>query len=104
MLPKSRFNEGRISQLSAQVLTAKLIEAPVNSDVALIGSTVTIVEQGEDDEEVYQIVGANEADPTKGKISNESRIGVALIGSRLNDVVTVKTPGGIIKFKVVKIS
>jgi len=98
------FNEGRITELTNSVHTAKIIEAPTNSDIVVIGSTVTIVEEGEEDEEVYQIVGAKEANPVEGKISNESPIGKALIGSRLNDVVPVKTPGGMIDFEVVGIS
>lgn len=97
-------NEGAIKELKNSIGSAKLIEAPTSTGFVSIGSTVTIIEDGEEDEEVYQIVGATEANPAKGKISNESPIGNALIGAKLNQTVTVKTPGGKIDFSIVNIS
>ena len=68
-----------------------------------VGSQVTIVEDGESDEEVYTIVGAAEANPSEGKISNLSPIGSALIGAKKGEKVRVQTPSGQIIFKVKKI-
>ena len=55
------------------------------------------------DPETYYMVGAKEADPRSGKISNESPIGKALMDHKVGDVVEAETPGGKIKFKIVKI-
>ena len=51
----------------------------------------------------HHLVGATEADPTKGKISHESPIGKALMDQKVGDVVEAETPGGVIKFKILKI-
>ena len=64
------------------------------SDSVRVGSTVTVVENGYDNEETYRIVGAQEADPSNGYISNESPFGRALLGAKVGQVVTVETPGG----------
>jgi transcription elongation factor GreA len=69
----------------------------------MVGTEVTI--QGEDDEpETYRIVGAAEADPRNGKISNESPMGAALLGRRVGDRVRVETPGGEWRVTIKKIS
>ena len=65
-----------------------------------LGSVVTIIEEGEDSEETYSIVGAAEANPREGKISHESPIGAALLGHKKGDKVKVKTPGGEITLKI----
>ena len=57
-----------------------------------------------DEKEEYIIVGSTEADPLEGKISNESPIGAALLGRKKNEVVDAETPGGILQFKILKIS
>ena len=71
-------------------------------DEVEVGATVTIQEEDYPPEE-YLLVGAKEADPRNGKISNESPIGQAIIGSRVGDIATAKTPNGEIKFKILKI-
>jgi transcription elongation factor GreA len=68
----------------------------------MIGSQVTVVEDGSEPE-TYKIVGAAEADPDRGLISNESPLGAALLQARKGDTVRVETPGGEIFFKIVKI-
>ena len=65
---------------------------------------MTIVEDGTDDEEIYSIVGAAEANPSEGKISHLSPIGSALIGAKKGEKVRVATPSGTITFKVKKIN
>ena len=94
------FIEGRIRDIEDSLRRAKIIEDVGPSDVVRVGSTVTVTEEGYDDEETYNIVGAQEADPGNGRISNESPIGLALLGSRAGDIVTVYTPAGEIRFQV----
>jgi transcription elongation factor GreA len=97
------FVEGRIHYLENILRSAVIISHNGASDEVRVGSTVTIVEDGMDDEETYYIVGAAEANPREGKISHESPIGAALLGKKKGNKVTVKTPGGEIVFKIKKI-
>jgi transcription elongation factor GreA len=94
------FIEGRIRDIEDSLRRAKIIENSGPSDVVRVGSTVVVAEEGYDDEEEYSIVGPHEADPGNGRISNESPIGSALIGSRRGQVVRVQTPGGEIHLEV----
>ncbi|HMQ55454.1 MAG TPA: transcription elongation factor GreA [Anaerolineae bacterium] len=97
------FLEGQIQKIEAQLRNAVLIqETNRNGDRVHIGSTVTVFEDGFG-EETYTIVGSAEADPLNGKISNESPIGQALLGSKLDQEVTVSTPDGTVVYKIVKI-
>lgn len=98
------FVEGRIQYLENILRSATIITNDGKSDVVSLGSQVTIVEVGMSEEEVYSIVGAAEANPSEGKISNESPIGSALLGSKKGDKVRVKTPDGEMFFKVKKIN
>lgn len=97
------FLEGKIQTIQAQLRNAILIEdTNGRADVVIIGSTVTVEEEGFG-EETYTIVGSAEADPLEGKISNESPIGRALLGAKPNDKVKAETPGGEVVYKVLKI-
>lgn len=97
------FLEGRIQTIEAQLRNVVIIETNGNgTDTVDIGNTVTVAEDGVG-EETYQIVGSAEADPLDGKISNESPIGMALLGAKKGDMVTAETPGGEIVFKILKI-
>ncbi len=98
------FVEGRIRDLEDSLRRAQLIEDEGPSDVVRVGSTVTVSEEGFDEVETYNIVGAHEADPANGRISNESPIGRALLGARAGDVVSVEAPAGEIRFEVQSIS
>lgn len=97
------FVEGRILTLESMLKNYVLIEeqAKDNEEVSL-GNTVT-VEEGDNPEEKYHIVGAAEADPTQGRISNESPLGRALLGRRVGDTVQVSAPAGLLTFRIVKI-
>ena len=95
------FLEGRIQEIDAILRTAVIIEKK-HSDVVTVGSHVTI-QEADFPPETYHVVGAKEADPSNGKISNESPIGSALINHKAGDVVEAETPGGKIKFKILKI-
>jgi transcription elongation factor GreA len=97
------FLEGRIQYLENILRAAVVITNSGTNDIVRLGSVVTIVEEGMDDEETYSIVGAAEANPREGKISHESPIGGALLGHKKGDKVHTKTPGGEVVFKIKKI-
>lgn len=94
------FLEGRIQYLENIIRSARIIENNGPSDQVRLGSEVTILEEGADQEEIYLIVGAAEANPREGKISHESPIGAALLGHKKGDKVRTKTPGGEMIFKI----
>ena len=96
------FLEGRIKELEAILRNAVIIEKSEDHGVVAIGSEVTIQEDGLDPE-TYYLVGPTEADPRKGRISHESPIGRAIIDKKVGDIAEAETPGGKIKFKIVKI-
>jgi transcription elongation factor GreA len=97
------FLEGRINYLENILRSAVIISNDGTTDVVSLGSAVTIVEEGGDEEETYTIVGAAEANPREGKISNESPIGSTLLGRKKGEKVKVKTPGGETVFKIKRI-
>lgn len=97
------FTEGRIRDLQDKLRRAKVIKDTLPSDTVQIGSRVTVLEEGEEDSETYTIVGQHEADPSNGRISNESPFGRGLLGAKRGQTVTVETPGGRIKLKIQKI-
>ena len=97
------FIEGRVRQLEDMLRRGKVIDKSGPVNVVRIGSTVTVVEVGVDEEETYVIVGAHEADPTRGRISNISPIGSALLGAKKGQTVRAETPAGLIEFQVVGI-
>lgn len=96
------FVEGRILELDRIIAQAKLIERSTSKDLVQIGSTVTVKEDGKKAEE-YTIVGAAEANPKEGLISNESPLGRALLDHKVGDDVQVQAPAGTLQFRVVKI-
>ncbi len=96
------FVEGRILELERMLAKAQIIEHNKKADNVEIGATVTIKE-GNKKPETFTIVGAAEADPKEGLISNESPLGSALLTKQVGDVVEVEAPDGVIRFKVVKI-
>lgn len=95
------FLEGRIRELQRSLRRAQVIEDHGRTDRVRVGCTVTVLEEGEDEEETYRIVGVHEAAPGNGLISNESPFGRALLGAKVGETVQVNTPaGGTIKLKV----
>ena len=86
--------EARIRELEAIIKNHVLIETRTESGVVGMGSTVHFVEDGEDHEETYRIVGPAEAAPKEGRVSFESAVGKALMGHKKDDVVKITTPGG----------
>ena len=92
------FVESEIKELEEKIQNAVIIdEDSLRKDVVSLGSTVVVAflfNGEEDDEEEYQIVGTTEADAAKGRISNESPLGEALIGGKKGDIVEMLAPGG----------
>lgn len=98
------FLEGRILEIESILSRAEITDdKDLDNTSVQIGNRVTIQEEGED-EESWEIVGANEASPLEGKISYESPIGAALINKKAGQKVNVTLPNGeIIVYKVLKI-
>ena len=97
------FVEGRILTLETMLKNYVLIdETKIEADEVSLGNTVT-VKEGDNDPEKYHLVGAAEADPTKGRISNESPLGQALLGRRVGDTVQVSAPAGLLTFRILTI-
>jgi transcription elongation factor GreA len=95
------FLEGRIQELERMLLDAVVIDDSQRSnDQVGLGSHVTVTEEGEEAPETFVIVGAAEADPANGRISNESPLGQALMAHRVGDKVTVQAPAGEINFTI----
>lgn len=96
------FVEGRIREIEAILSTAQILTNSGQCDSVSLGARVTVVEDG-GEPETYQIVGRAEADPSKGRISNESPLGRALLGRRIGDRVRVDTPAGVTWFEIIAI-
>ncbi|MEK7125776.1 MAG: transcription elongation factor GreA [Patescibacteria group bacterium] len=96
------FTEGRIMDIEETLKNAQVIAGKdANPDQVDIGDTIKVSKDGE--EVVYTIVGSNEADPLNGKISNESPMGEAFLGTKKGDECTVKTPKGEVKYTIVAV-
>lgn len=96
--------EARIEELDRILKNAEVVvEDEVEVDVINIGCKVRILDLEYDDELVYKIVGSTEANSLKGKISNESPVGRALLGARIGDVVNVETHSGVLQYKILEI-
>jgi len=96
------FIEGRILTIEVLLSEAVLIEEDGPTNMVRVGSTVKVQEDGSKPEQ-YTIVGAAEANPAKGLISNESPLGKALLGRKVGDEIKVNAPAGVLSFKVIKI-
>lgn len=94
------FVEGRILTIETLLSEAVIIEEEGPEGVVHVGSKVRVQEDGGMPEE-YMIVGAAEANPAKGLISNESPLGKALLGRKVGDEVKVNAPAGVLSFRVV---
>jgi transcription elongation factor GreA len=97
------FLEGKIAELTETLGNVIIIEQnSFSKDTVDVGCKVTIQED-QDPVETYFIVGPQEANPAKGRISHNSPIGQALLGHRIGDAVIVTTPNGTLKLKITKI-
>ena len=99
------FIEGRILELEQMINTATIIDDTANKKKGVVGlgSVVVVKDMETGEEEVYTIVGTTEADPFENRISNESPVGAAILGQKVNTVVQVNTPVGELAYKIVKV-
>lgn len=96
--------EARIAQIESILKNAKIIdESELTNEHIHVGSTVRIHDCEFDEDSEYQIIGANEADPFNGKLSDESPVGAALLGHKAGDTVIIETPEGEVKFIILEI-
>ena len=102
---KQSFFEGRIQELENKIGRAEVIDPKkiANKERVVFGLTVTIEDSESAKIRKYQLVGADESNPDEGKISITSPIGRALIGKEMDDVVEVRTPGGLREFIILDI-
>lgn len=99
------FIEGRIQKIDNMLQNAEIINlSDLNEGEIALGRTVLFKELPDGYEEEYTIVGAAEADPFSGKISNESPIAKALIGRIVGDKVTIETPGGEMNVEILNVN
>jgi transcription elongation factor GreA len=97
------FVEGRIKELEILLATARVITDKERAESVQVGCTVTVQEEG-NEPETYTIVGAAEANPRAGRISNESPLGRALLSHRTGERVQVDAPAGSFTIEIVKIA
>lgn len=97
------FLEGRIKDLEALLGRAVIISEASHNGVIAVGSTVLLREKGREPVK-YFLVGAQEADPRNGKISNESPIGRALLGHQAGETVEAATPAGKLHFEILEVA
>ena len=96
--------EARIEEIEKILKNAEVVvEEDVNLDKISIGCNIRILDLEFDEELEYKIVGSTEANSLKGKISNESPVGKALIGKKVGETVTVETQAGEISYKILEI-
>lgn len=96
--------EARIEEIDKILKNAEVVvEDEVEVDAINIGCKVKILDLEFEDEMEYKIVGSTEANSLKGKISNESPVGKALIGAKVGDIVNVETHSGVLQYKILEI-
>lgn len=94
--------EGRIKKIEKMLENYEIIDKTSN-DIVGLGSTVNIKYIDDDEEDQYEIVGSQEADPFMSKISNESPIAKALLNKKVGDIVEVESPNGVYKIEITEI-
>ncbi len=98
-------NEAKIADLENKVRYAKIIdESEIDTKTVQVGNTVKIFDMEFEEEVVYTIVGSTEVDLAQNRISNESPIGMALLGAKKGEIVEVNAPAGVLKYKVLSIT
>lgn len=95
------FNEGRIEELENIVKNAQLISHAHGQSTVDVGSTIKV--KSVTGEHTFTIVGASESNPVQGFISNESPLGKSFLGHKKGTEVEVKTPRGIVKYKIIEV-
>ncbi len=98
-------NEARIKELEELIENAVILdESSIDTSVISLGSAVKVLNLDVNAEFTYDLVGSNESDPMKGKISDQSPIGAALIGKKAGDEVEVTVPNGTVRLRVLEVA
>ena len=98
-------NENKIVELENKIRHAKIIdESEIDTKTVQVGNTVKLYDLEFDEEVSYTIVGSTEVDLAQSKISNESPLGKALLGSKKNQIVDVQAPSGVTQYKILSIT
>jgi transcription elongation factor GreA len=96
--------ETRIVRLQARLRSARVVEVEAGGDVVVFGGTATVVDEESGSEATYTIVGPTEADMANGKLSAESPVAQALLGTAIDEIAVVETPRGARRLRVVRLS
>ena len=98
-------NETKIAELENKIRYAKIIdESEIDTKTVQVGNTVKLLDVEFNEEVCYTIVGSTEVDLSQNKISNESPIGVAVLGAKKNQTIEVQAPAGVVQYKVLSIT
>lgn len=97
------FLEGEILELEESIRNSKIIEASADSNTVSLGAQVVLKDIEFDEVDTYMLVGATEADPDNGKISNESPVGLAIMGQPVGSVVDVVVGDNVIQYQIMEI-
>ena len=97
------FLEGEILELEENIRNSKIIEASADSNTVSLGAQVVLKDIEFDEVDTYMLVGATEADPDNGKISNESPVGLAIMGQPVGSVVDVVVGENVIQYQIMEI-
>jgi transcription elongation factor GreA len=96
--------EHRIGLLQEKLRRARVIkDSEIDTEKVCIGSTVTLRDKDAGDIRIYTLVGSAEADPSRARLSNESPVGLAILGKRVGEVVTVPVPVGALHYEILSI-
>jgi len=93
----------KIAEIKNLIENAEIVKASDKTDSVGIGSRVTVKDIELESEDTYEIVGSQEADPTLGRISDDSPFGRGLMDRRKGDIIEIEAPAGLLRFEILKI-
>ena len=98
-------NETKIAELETKLRYAKVIDdSEIDTEIVQVGNLVEVLDVEFDEKIEYTIVGTTEVDLASNKISNESPMGMAMLGKKVKDIVEFEAPSGTVKLKILKIT
>ena len=95
--------EARIAEIENTLKNSELVQEATDTKTVFVGAKVTVREEGEDEDEVFYIVGSKEANSLNNKISNESPLGAALMGKTAGEEVVYAAPSGSFRVKILEV-
>ena len=101
----SEYDEAKIADIESMLKNVKIIDQDeLTTELIHIGSKVQVKDVEFDEVCTYQIVGSSEADPSNGRISDESPVGKGLLGHKVGETVEIETPAGVMQYEILGIS